>query len=140
MCVDYHGLNNSPSRNSTFCPWFQGCWISSIMPKCTLKLIYVEHLVHIWEGNEWKTTFRTHYDHFEYVVMSFSFTNTFVVFQHLMNNVFCEYLDDFMVCYIDDIFIFSKNMENHEHHIHLVLEKFQHVKLLFANLEKCEFH
>jgi hypothetical protein len=40
-----------------------------------------------------------------------------------MNNVFCEYLDDFMVCYIDDIFIFSKNMENYECHVHLVLEK-----------------
>jgi len=40
-----------------------------------------------------------------------------------MNDVFHEYLDDFMICYIDDILIFSKNMEDHKHHVHFVLEK-----------------
>jgi hypothetical protein len=57
--------------------------------------------------------------------MSFGLTNTLVVFQHLMNDVFCEYLDDFVVCYIDDIFIFSKNMEDHEYHACLVMDKLQ---------------
>jgi hypothetical protein len=56
-----------------------------------------------------------------------------------MNNAFCEYLDDFMVCYINVILIFSKNMEDHEHHIRLVLEKFWEVEL-YTKLEKCEFH
>jgi len=56
-----------------------------------------------------------------------------------MNNVFHEYLDDFMVCYIDDILIFSKNMENDERHVHLVLEKLWEVGF-YAKLEKCEFH
>jgi hypothetical protein len=83
---------------------------------------------------------KTYYDHFEHVVMPFNFTNTIVVFQHLMNYVFHEYLDDFVVCYIDNILIFSKNMEDHEHHICLVLEKYQQIKLLFTKLEKCEFH
>jgi hypothetical protein len=68
--------------------------------------------------------FKTCYDHFEYVVMPFGLINVHVVFQHLMNNVFREYLDDFMVYYINDIFIFSNNMEDHEHHVCLVLEKF----------------
>jgi hypothetical protein len=68
-------------------------------------------------------TFITHYGHFEYVFMPFGLTNVLVIFQHLMNNVFHEYLDDFMVCYIDDIFIFSKNMENFECHVCLVLGK-----------------
>jgi len=93
----------------------------------------------IREGNEWKTTFKTCYDHFEYVVMPFALTNALVVFQHLMNNIFHEYLDDFMVCNIDDIFIFSKNMEDHECHVCLVLEKFWEVGF-YAKLEKCEFH
>jgi hypothetical protein len=56
-----------------------------------------------------------------------------------MNDVFREYLDDFMICYIDDILIFSKNMEDHEFHVCLVLKKFQKVGL-YTKLEKCEFH
>jgi hypothetical protein len=71
--------------------------------------------------------------------MPFGFTNVLVILQHLMNNIFHEYLDDFVVCYIDDIFIFSKNMEDHEHHVCLGLEKFQEVGF-YAKLEKCEFH
>jgi hypothetical protein len=58
--------------------------------------------------------FKTHYSHFEYVVMPFGLTNALVVSYHLMNNVFHEYLDNFMVCYINDILIFSKNMEDHD--------------------------
>jgi hypothetical protein len=56
-----------------------------------------------------------------------------------MNDVFHEYLDDFMVCYIDDILIFSKNMEDHECHACLILEKLQEVEL-YAKLKKCEIH
>jgi hypothetical protein len=48
-----------------------------------------------------KKTFRYCYDHFEYVVMPFGLTNAPSVFQHLINDVFCEYLDDFVICYID---------------------------------------
>jgi hypothetical protein len=56
-----------------------------------------------------------------------------------MNIVFCEYLDDFMVYYINDISIFSKNMIDNEHHVHFVLEKLWEVSL-YAKLEKCGFH
>jgi hypothetical protein len=57
----------------------------------------------------------------------------------MMNDVFCEYLHDFVVCNINGIFIFSKNTINHEHHVCLVLEKFLKVGL-YVKLEKCEFH
>jgi hypothetical protein len=78
---------------------------------------------------------RWHVDvHFEYVVMPFDLTNALVVFQNLMNDVFCVYLNDFVICYIDDTFIFSKNMEGYERHVHLVLEKFQEVEL-YTKLE-----
>jgi hypothetical protein len=60
---------------------------------------------------------------FEYIVIPFRLTNALVIFQHLMNDVFCEYLDDFVVCYINDMFIFLTNMEDHERHVCLVLEK-----------------
>jgi hypothetical protein len=83
--------------------------------------------------------FITHYNHFEYVFMPFGLTNVLAIFQYLMNDVFREYLDDFMICYIEDILIFSKKMEDHEFHVCLVLKKFQEVGL-YTKLEKCEFH
>ncbi len=78
------------------------------------------NLVCIQECDELKTMFKTRYGHFEYVVMPFGLTNAPVVFQHMMNDVFHEYLDDFVVYYIDDIFIFSKNMTDYECHVRLV--------------------
>jgi hypothetical protein len=71
--------------------------------------------------------------------MPFGFSNALVVFQHMMNDVFHEYLDIFVVCYNDGILIFSKNMANHECHVRLVLEKLRKVGF-YAKLEKCEFH
>jgi hypothetical protein len=71
--------------------------------------------------------------------MPFGLINVLAIFQHLMNIVFREYLDDFVVYYINDIFIFSKNMEDHECHVRLVLEKLQKIGL-YAKLKKCEFY
>jgi len=56
-----------------------------------------------------------------------------------MNDVFCEYVDDFVVYYIDNFSIFSKNMEDHECHVCLILKKFKKVGF-YTKLEKCEFH
>jgi hypothetical protein len=81
--------------------------------------------------------FKTCYNHFEYVVMSFGLTNVLVVFQHLMNDVFHEYLDNFVVCYIDDILIFSKNIKDYEPHVTLILEKLREVRL-YTKLENCD--
>jgi hypothetical protein len=71
--------------------------------------------------------------------MPFGLINTPIIFKHLINDVFHEYLDDFMVYYINDILIFSKNMEDHECHVHMVLEKIWEVRF-YTKLEKCEFH
>jgi hypothetical protein len=72
-------------------------------------------------------------------MMPFGLTNVHVVFQHMINDVFYGYLDDFVVCNINDILIFSKNMIKHDRHVRLVLEKFRKVNL-YAKLEKCGFH
>jgi hypothetical protein len=69
----------------------------------------------------------------------FGLTKILVVFQHLKKDGFHEYLDDFLVWYINDIFIFSKNMDDHERHVCLVLEKLWEVRF-YAKLEKREFH
>jgi hypothetical protein len=71
--------------------------------------------------------------------MPFGLTNAPAVFQHLMNDVFREFLDDFVVCYLDDILVFSKNEEEHINHVRLVLEKLRTTGL-YAKLEKCVFH
>ena len=71
--------------------------------------------------------------------MPFGLTNAPAIFQHLMNDVFREYLDKFVVCYLDDILIYSKSSEEHEEHVRLVLQKLRETGL-YAKLEKCVFH
>jgi hypothetical protein len=71
--------------------------------------------------------------------MPFGLTNAPVFFRYMMNDIFQEYLDDFVVIYLDDILIFSKNEEDHENHVRLVLSKLREMSR-YAKLEKCEFH
>jgi hypothetical protein len=126
VCVDYHGLNQFTIKNQYPLPLISGLldYLNHAKVYTNIDLSGLYNLVCIWKGDEWKTTFWMHYDHFEYVVMSFGITNAwFVIFQHLMNDVFHKYLDDFIVCYINDIVIFSKNMEDHKHQVFIVLEK-----------------
>jgi hypothetical protein len=84
-----------------------------------------------------KTTFITWYSLYEYTVMSFGLTNGPAYFMYLMNKVFMEYLDMFVVVFINDILIFSKNEEEHDKHLHLVLQKLRENQL-YAKLNKCE--
>jgi hypothetical protein len=72
------------------------------------------------------------------MVMSFGLTNAPAYFMYLMNKVFMEYLDKFVVVFIDDILIFSKNEEEHDEHLRLVLQKLRENQL-YAKLSKCEF-
>jgi hypothetical protein len=90
-----------------------------IFTKLDLRGAY--NLLRIRPGDEWKTAFRTRYGHFEYTIMPFGLTNAPAVFQHLMNGIFRKYMDEFVVVYLDDILIFSKNQENHDKHVCLVL-------------------
>jgi hypothetical protein len=77
----------------------------------------------IWESDIPKTAFHTRHGLYEYTVMSFGLTNAPVYFMYLMNKVFMEYLDKFVVVFIDVILIFSKMEEEHKKHVRLVLEK-----------------
>jgi hypothetical protein len=85
-----------------------------------------------------KTTFITRYGLYEYTVMSFGLTNAPAYIMYLMNEVFMEYLGKFMVVFIDDILIFSKNEEEHDEHLRLVLQKLKENQL-YAKLNKYEF-
>jgi hypothetical protein len=77
----------------------------------------------IRESDTPKTAFRTRYGIYEYTMMSFRLTNAQAYFMYLMNKVFMEYLDKFVVVFIDDILIFSKTEEEHGKHLRMVLEK-----------------
>jgi hypothetical protein len=70
--------------------------------------------------------------------MSFGLTNAPAYFMYLMNKVFMEYLDKFVVVFIDDILVYSRNEEEHEEHLRLVLQKLKDNQL-YAKLSKCEF-
>jgi hypothetical protein len=85
-----------------------------------------------------KTTFTTRYGLYEYMVMSFGLTNAPTYFMYLMNKIFMEYLDKFVVVFIDNILIYSKNEEEHEEHLRLVLQKLREHEL-YAKFSKCEF-
>jgi hypothetical protein len=85
-----------------------------------------------------KTAFSTRYGLYEFTVMSFGLTNAPAYFMNLMNKVFMEYLDRFVVVFIDDILIYSKNDSDHEEHLRLVLQKLQDNQL-YAKHSKCEF-
>jgi hypothetical protein len=71
--------------------------------------------------------------------MPFGLIHAFFIFQHLINDIFREFLDEFVVCYLDDILIFSKNEKDHEKHVRMVLQKLRDTGL-YAKLEKCVFY
>jgi hypothetical protein len=85
-----------------------------------------------------KTAFTSRYGPYESTVMSFVLTNAPAYFMYLMNKVFMEYLDKFVVVFIDDILVFSRNEEEHEEHLRLVLQKLQEHQL-YAKFSKCDF-
>ena len=85
-----------------------------------------------------KTTFRTRYGHYEFLVMSFGLTNALAVFMDLMNRVFKSFLDHFVIFFIDDILVYSKSKEKHERHLRLALQTLREHEL-YAKFSKCEF-
>ena len=87
------------------------------------------HQLKIREGDIPKTAFTTRYGLYEYTVMSFGLTNAPAYFMNMMNKVFMEFLDKFVVVFIDDILIYSKNEQEHETHLRLVLEKLREHQL-----------
>ena len=78
------------------------------------------HQLSIRSGDVPKTTFRTRYDHYEFLVMSFRLTNTPAAFMDLMNRVFRPFLDRFVIVFIDDILVYSRSKEEHALHLRYI--------------------
>jgi hypothetical protein len=140
MCVDYRLLNEVTIKNKYPLPRIEDLFDqmkgASVFSKIDLRSGY--HQLKIRESDILKITFRTRYGLYEYTVMSFGLTNAPVYFMYLMDKVFMEYLDRFVVVFIDDILIFSKMMEEHEEHLRLLLEKLRSNQL-YAKFSKYEF-
>ena len=85
-----------------------------------------------------KTAFSTRYGHYEFLVMPFGLTNAPAIFMDLMNKVFHPYLDQFVIMFIDDIFVYSKNVDEHAMHLRIVLQTLRD-RELYAKFSKCEF-
>ena len=92
---------------------------AKIYSKIDLRHAY--HLVRIAKGDEWKTAFRTRYGSFEWNVMPFGLTNAPVAFQRFINSILADLLDVCVVVYLDDILIYSQDLESHREHVHDVL-------------------
>ena len=100
---------------------------------------YGYHQVRIKDEDIHKTTFRTRYGYYEFVVVPFGLTNAPATFMCLMHSVFNKYLDKFVLVFIDDILIYSKNEEDHEEHLRLTSKLLREHKL-YAKFSKCDFY
>ncbi|WVZ80271.1 hypothetical protein U9M48_027762 [Paspalum notatum var. saurae] len=140
MCVDYRDLNKVTIKNKYPLPriddLFDQLQGACVFSKIDLRSGY--HQLKIRPSDIPKTAFTTKYGLYEYTVMSFGLTNTPAYFMQLMNSVFMDYLDKFVVVFIDDILIYSKTEAEHEVHLRLVLQRLREHKL-YAKFSKCEF-
>ena len=125
LVQDYRPINQATIQNKYPLPRINDLYDqlagSSVFSKLDLRLGY--HQIRVREEDIPKTAFVTRYGSYEYTVMSFGLTNAPATFSRLMNYIFMEYLDKFIVVYLDDILVFSKNEEEHVEHLRLVLER-----------------
>ncbi|GJS18937.1 putative reverse transcriptase domain-containing protein [Tanacetum coccineum] len=140
MCIDYRELNKLTVKNLYPLPrideLFDQLQGSSVYSKIDLRSGY--HQLRIRDEDISKTAFRTRYGHYEFQVMPFGLTNAPAVFMDLMNHVCKPYLDKFVIVFIDDILIYSRNKEEHADHLRIILELLKKEKL-YAKFSKCDF-
>jgi len=140
MCVDYRALNKVTVKNRYPLPriddLFDRLSGAKVFSRIDLHLGYYQ--IRIAEGDEEKTVYCTMYGSYEFLVMPFELTNTPTTFCTLMNDIFREWLDDFVVVYIDDILIYSDSLEKHAEHLRKVFQRLKENKL-YAKFEKCKF-
>ena len=140
LYIDYMELNKITIKSKYPLPriddLFDQLQGMGVFSKIDIRLGY--HQLRIKPADISKTAFRTHYGHHEFTVMPLGLTNAPAAFMDLMNRVFRPYLDKFVVCFINDILIYSKTEEEHGEHLRIVLRTLREHKL-YAKLSKCEF-
>ena len=140
MCIDYRKINKVTVKNKYLFPRIEDLFDhlkgASVFSKIDLRSGYYQ----LWvkEVDVPKTAFKTRYGHYEFLVMPFGLTNAPAAFMDLTDRVFRPYLDQFVVVFIDDILVYSKDAQEREHHLRIVLQTLRENKL-FAKLSKCDF-
>jgi hypothetical protein len=141
LCINFRQLNKVTVKNKYPLPriddLFDQLKDAKIFSKIDLRSRY--HQVRIKEEDIRKTTFRTRYGHYEFTVVPFGLSNALVVFMCLMNGFFQEYLYKFVIVFLDDILIYSKLEEEHEHYLRMLLQVLREHKL-YEKLSKCSFY
>jgi hypothetical protein len=140
MCVDYRALNKVTVKNRYPLPQIDDLFdrLSRIKFFNRIDLRSRYYQIRIVEGDEEKTVCRTRYGSYEFLVMPFGLTNAPATFCIVMNDIFREWFDDFMVVYIGDILVYNDSMEEHVEHLQKVFQRLRENKL-YAKFEKCEF-
>ena len=140
LCIDYRELNKVTILNQYSLPWiddlFDQLQGARVFSKIDLRSGY--HQLKIRSEDVPMIAFRTRYEHYEFLVMSFGLTNAPAIFMDLMNRIFQPYLDQFVIVFIDDILIYSGNKEDHEEHLRVVLQILRENQL-YAKFNKCQF-
>ncbi|MBW0496558.1 hypothetical protein O181_036273 [Austropuccinia psidii MF-1] len=141
LCIDYGKLNSVSRKNRYPVPSMNNLLTifnhSAIFS--TIVLCGTYNLLRIKEGDEHLTAFRTKYDSYEYLVMQSGLTNAPAPFHNLVDDIFADFLDIFVVVYLDDIMVFSSSEEEHVKHVASVLQRLRNNKL-FSQASKCVFH
>ena len=140
FCVDYRQLNKMKMKKKYLLPMIDDLFDqlkgASVFSKIDLRSGYYQ--LRIKDVDVHKTVFRTRYGHYEFLVMPFGLTNAPATFMDLMNPVFRPYVDRFVMVFIDDILMYSKDLEDHDMHFRVVLETLRKEQL-YAKLSKFEF-
>ena len=140
MCIDYRALNNVTVKNRYPLPRVDDLLdqLSQARYFSKLDLTSGYWQMRIKDQDTPKSAFTTRYGHFEFMVMPFGLCNAPASFQYLMNSIFREYLDQFVVVYLDDIMVYSRSYDDHLKHLEIVFNKLKENQL-YAKLKKCEF-
>ena len=140
MCIDYRALNKQTVKDQFPLPridsLLERLGHATVFTKLDLTSGY--HQIAMEETSIQKTAFHTNFGHFEFLVMPFGLCNAPGTFQRLMNKVFADNLGKFIAVYLDDILIFSQNLEEHWKHLRWALDRLREAKL-YGRLHKCEF-
>jgi len=140
FCVDYRALNLRTVKNQYPLPLISELLDrvrgARIFTKLDLRNAY--HLIRIKQGDEYQTAFHTRYGQSKYRVMTFGLTNALATIQAYIDDWLWPYIDNFTVCYLEDILIYSTNEDDHEDHVRKVLERLWEFGL-YCKAEKCQF-
>jgi hypothetical protein len=141
LCIDFRHLNKVIVKNkyplSRNDDLFDQLKDANIFSKIDLTLEY--HQVRIKEEDISRTSFKTRSGPYEFTMVPFGLSNVLVVFMCLMNGVFREYLDKFVIVFLDDILVYFNSEEEHEHHLRMVFQVLRKHQL-YAKLRKCSFY